>query len=634
MTGNNAPAQLEEIVRLLKLNLPKDARARCAALCAHSRDAEVWNLLGMIDGGLGALPQAEASFRTALALQPAHAKALGNLQRLLANQGKPLPKDGLAVQEEELRRRLAKAPNDIEAWNDLGLALAGQARWQEALACFDEILRRQPGNAPTLYNSAWVLHHLGRNIDVEERLRGFLKQSPDTARAWNHLGLALLDQGRIDEALPNLRRAVELEPGNTESQSSLLFALYHSPQLTPEQVCAEHRVWGERHGRRDHAPVNFANDRDPRRRLRIGYISPDFRAHSVGFFIEPVLKHHNPAAVEVFCYSELPAHRQDAVTARLKGYAAHWLDTVGLGDPALAERIRQDRIDILIELAGHTHGNRLAALALRAAPIQASYLGYVGTTGLPAMDYRISDVLVDPPGRHADHYTETLVRLPNHYCYQPDASLPEVNALPAVSRGHVTFISTNSLAKINDEVVRLWADILKSAPTARLAFKAKTLDQPAVRDRLAARFGRHGIGGERLTMEGWGSPAEYIAFLQAGDIALDPFPFNGGTTTYHCLWMGLPVVTPEGDHYVARMGAAILSTLGLTNLVARTREDYVRICAVLAGDLEHLATLRAGLRERIRQSPLADGAAYTCNLETLYRELWQGWCGDPPRETD
>lgn len=614
------------ILQLLQAGRPQEARSLCANLCAQHPDPDAWNLLGMIDANLGALPQAETGFRSALTLLPTHAQAFANLQRLLTGLGKSPPADGHAVQEEELRRRVSAAPHDIAAWNQLALALASRTRWQEALSCYDEILRRQPGEAATLYNSAWALHHLGRPIDVEERLRAFLKQRPETARAWNHLGLALLEQGRTDETLPALRRAVELEPDNVESRASLLFALYHSPRHTAEQVCAEHRAWSERYGRCEPASIRFANDRNPARRLRLGYISPDFRAHSVGFFIEPVFQYHDRNAVEIYCYSELPAHRHDAVSTRLKGYAAHWLDTFGMTDDALAARLRADGIDILVDLAGHTHGNRLGALALRAAPIQVSYLGYVGTTGLPAMDWRISDRYADPPGTSEGHYTERLARLPGHYCYAPDPTLPETSPLPAAAGGRITFVSANALAKINHEVVALWTEVLKAVPTARLAFKAKTLDQPAARDRLQARFARHGIAGERLAMEGWGSPAEYIAFLQAGDIALDPFPFNGGTTSYHCLWMGLPVITLEGDHYAARMGSAVLSTLGLNDLIARTRGEYVRIAAELAGDLEQLAGLRAGLRERMRQSPLTDGASYTRHLETLYREFWREWC--------
>lgn len=623
-------AVLEEtknrILQLLKEGRPQEARAHCAQLCSRCPDPETWNLLGMIDANLGALPQAEAGFRAALALLPTHAQALANLRRLLVSQGKPTPADGHSIQEEELRRRVSASPHDIAAWNQLALALASRERWQEALSCYDEILQRQPGETATLYNSAWALHHLGQHIKVEERLRVFLKQRPDMGRAWNHLGLALLEQGRIDEALPALRRAVELEPDNGESRASLLFALYHSPRHTAEQVCAEHRTWGERLGRRTPATSHFANDRNPGRRLHVGYVSPDFRAHSVGFFIEPVLRHHNPEAVEIFCYSELPLQRHDAVTARLKGYAAHWLDTFGTTDDALAARVRADGIDILVDLAGHTHGNRLGALALRAAPIQVSYLGYVGTTGLPAMDWRISDRYADPPGRSDGHYTERLTRLPGHYCYAPDTTLPETSPLPAAASGRITFVSAHALAKINHEVVTLWAEVLKAVPTARLAFKARTLDQPATRERLTARFARHGIGSERLTMEGWGSPAEYIAFLQAGDIALDTFPFNGGTTTYHSLWMGLPVITLEGDHYVARMGTSILSTLDLPELIAKTQEDYVHIAANLACDPDRLVTLRQRLRPMLRASMLTDGKRYTRALEEQLREMWVAWC--------
>jgi predicted O-linked N-acetylglucosamine transferase (SPINDLY family) len=362
---------------------------------------------------------------------------------------------------------------------------------------------------------------------------------------------------------------------------------------------------------------------DPVRRLRVGYVSADFVRHPVGYFIEAVLKAHDRAQVEIFCYSN--AWRTDPLTQRLYAVADHWRTIAWKSDLDVANMIRSDEIDILVDLSGHTAGHRLQLFGHKPAPVQATWLGYFGTTGLAAIDYILVDEVISSRSDE-DQFVETPVRLPHGYlCYAPREAVP-VRAAPAERLGFATFGCFNKLIKVTPAVITVWAEILRRIPTARLVLKDAALEDPDVRTRCLAKFVSEGVATHRLDLLG---RSEHIAYLDAYnhiDIALDPFPFNGGTTTAEALWMGVPVVTLRGDHFVSRLGASLLTGLGARELIADSRQQYVEIATTLANDVPRLVALRAGLRDRLLTSSLCDGPGFTRGLEAAYRRLWQPWC--------
>jgi predicted O-linked N-acetylglucosamine transferase (SPINDLY family) len=360
--------------------------------------------------------------------------------------------------------------------------------------------------------------------------------------------------------------------------------------------------------------------------LRVGYVSADFRQHSVAFFIEPVIEAHDRRGFEVICYSNVAW--PDAVTMRMRKLADQWRDIARRCDEDVAEQIRRDGVDILVDLAGHTDGNRLLVFARKPAPVQVTYLGYPDTTGLRTMDYRLTDAYADPPGETEPYHSEELVRLARCFlCYRPATESPEVGELPALAAGTVTFGSFNSFAKVTEEVMGAWSRILLAVPESRLVLKAKGLGQAEARERAGEVFERHGIAPQRVEMTGQSeSFVEHLRAYQCVDIALDTFPYNGTTTTCEALWMGVPVITLAGRSHVWRVGMSLLSNAGLPELIAATLDDYVAAAARLAGDVDGLRQMRRGLRQRLGASALTDAAGFTRRLEEAYRGIWANWC--------
>jgi len=362
---------------------------------------------------------------------------------------------------------------------------------------------------------------------------------------------------------------------------------------------------------------------EPNRRLRVGYVSADFRWHCQRFFVVPLFTHHDRGQIEIFCYSNV--RDPDAMTDRIRGLAGHWRDIVGLDDASAAQTIRKDRIDILVDLTMHMDGNRLPLFARKPAPVQVCWLAYPGTTGMTAMDYRVTDRFLDPPERSTEEaYSERSIRLPDTFwCYDPLTEEPEVGPLPAKASGHVVFGSLNNFCKVNDALLDLWARVLRETAGSRLVLMAPPGD---ARRRVLGTFAKHGVESGRIDLAGKMPHAEYLGLYRRIDICLDPVPYNGHTTSLDAFWMGVPVVTRVGDTVVGRAGLCQAMNLGLPELVATTSDEYVAIAVALAGDLERLERLRASLRSRMRSSPLMDGARFARNLERAYREIWQRWC--------
>lgn len=576
--------------------------------------------LGCALVGLDRLEEAMAELDAALKLKPDYWQACSMAGHVLQMRGQ------LAAALEFCTRAVRFAPDAAEARHRLGIVLRDIGRPQEAIAEFQRALALRPGFAEALTDQATACASLGDLEAAVVACRMAIDAKPDYPVAHCGLGIALAELGRIDEAIPAIRKAIELKPDYEAAHSAYLFHLNYSASHDPQAVFDAHKRWAQSHADGIARGVHrFENDRSAGRRLRIGYVSPDFRQHSVAFFLTPVLAHHDHGAFEVFCYSDV--RRADAVTEQLRGYADCWRDVAGLSDEQVAAQVREDRIDILVDLAVHSGNNRLLVFARKPAPVQATWLGYASTTGLAAMDYKITDLHLDPPGMTEARHSEKLLRLPDcYFCYTPPPGYPAVTDLPAAARGSVIFCAFQNLAKVSPKAIGLWSQAMLAVPDSRLVLKARGLSSEATRQRLREAFGACGIGATRLQFEDWGDMTQYLTRLGEVDIALDTVPFNGGTTTFHALWMGVPTVTLMGQSALGRMGMSILYNLGLPELVAQTPNAYADIARCLASDPKRLSELRSGLRERMTRSPLMDAPRFTLNLESLYRRMWYRWC--------
>jgi protein O-GlcNAc transferase len=571
---------------------------------------------------MGRLDEAEPSYRRVIAVAQDSAAAHNNLGNVLHTLGRN------AEAEACFRRSLELAPASAAAHSNLGNVLRELGRYAESEASCRQALSLDP-RLPEAHNHlGTVLQAVGRASESEASLRQALALRPDYRDAHNSLGNSLKDLGRLEEAEESFRRALVLDPDDRGARDNFLLVLNYTDRHSRGAVFEEHLDWARRHEAPSvSARKVLANVPDPQRRLRVGYVSPDFRRHSVAYFIEPVLARHDRAAFEVYCYSNVGL--PDAMTAHLLQLADHARNIAGQSDEAAAQVVRDDEIDILVDLAGHTAGHRLGLFALQPAPVQATYLGYPNTTGLEAIGWRITDGYADPPDGGDAFHSEALARLPKTFlCFQPPAEAPEVAPPPFLANAFITFGSFNVLPKMTPEVIRAWSQLLERVPRSRLLLKALGLGDAASRSHVIAQFGKHGIVAERITalsMEG--TLQAHLARYHEMDIALDPFPFNGTTTTLEALWMGVPVVALAGDRHSGRVGASLLANAGLTDLVARTAQEYVDIAVQLAADSERLSTLRGTMRERIAASPLRDQAGFMRALEDAYRGMWKSWCG-------
>jgi predicted O-linked N-acetylglucosamine transferase (SPINDLY family) len=513
-------------------------------------------------------------------------------------------------------------PGDPTIFYALGQVLQYDGKRDEAFTCFNLALRMNPNYADAHVAVGAALARGHRPAEAVEHFKEALALNPGHAEAQGHLAAALTQLGQIDEAIAAGRKAVEMSPGSSSIHSTLLLTLHYSPDIAPPQMFAEHRAWAERHADPLAAHIApHANDKDPDRPLRIAFLSADFKQHPVSKFVIPVLARHDRADFHIVCYSDV--EYADDITAEVQKGVDGWRRIVSWSDQRLANQIREDRIDILIDLAGHTGtSDRLLLLARKPAPVQITQFGYPDTTGLLTMDYRVTDELSDPPGTTERFYTEKLARLPRcAYCYHPTEPEPRIEVRPADQP--IVFGSVNNVAKLSPPTLRTWGRILEAMPDARLAVLATSGDV----ERTARLLTAHGIDGARLQVLPRTPAAKFLELFNLFDISLDPFPYNGGVTTCDALWMGVPVITLAGSTYVSRQGVSLLTSAGLPELVANTQDDYVAVATRLAADRDRLARLRATLRETIQKSPICDYAGYTAELQSLWRQAWRAYCG-------
>jgi len=569
----------------------------------------------------GRLAEAEALYRQVLAAQPNHADALHYLG-VIANQA---GRHELAV--EWIRRAIALQPNDPAAHNNLGNAHRDRGQFSEAVAAYRRALQLKPDLTEAQSNLGNALRDRGQLDEAIAAYRRAVELKPDHAEAYNNLGLALARQGHFDEAVAAHRRAIDLKPTDATFLSNLIHALHFGPVCDPRSIREEQTRWNRLHVeplRPSWRP--HGNDRDPLRRLRIGYVSPDFFSHPVPIFLAPLLKAHDHRRYEIYCYASV--RRPDTVTEHLRKAVDVWRNTYVFSDAQLAECIRNDKIDILVDLAMHTAGHLLQVFARKPAPVQVSWLAYPGSTGMETIDYRLTDAHIDPAGPEDDDLGGQPVRLPDSWCcYAPIGTPPSVGPLPAGQNGTVTFGSLNQFAKIHEGLLHCWARLLGAVSGSRLLMLCP---EGQARERTHAFFAAHGVARERVELVGTCLWPEYIRHFARIDIALDSFPCNGMTTTCHALWMGVPVVTRTGTTSVSRAASSLLHTVGLPEWIAQSEEDYIRIATEWAHDLPRLAELRATLRPRMQASPLMDAPRFARNIETIYRTIWQRWCAREP----
>lgn len=626
--------ELEQAERLMGEGCLDEAEELCRTLLRRDpNNMEALFLAGNLAFRGKAWGTAILRFREACRVDPANPVLLNNLGLALmeaAQSREPIADASLETAAIVFEKALTFQPDYVTAWKNLGIVRREQGDTDSARSCFSQGLAVAPNDASlwlnlgTLYTTTY---HFDLAIDCYRRI---LRLNPvDPAEMLNRLATLHCYRGRISDAVGTFEQAIALAPIREQRlcyASNRLFTLHYLPAIAPEEIARSHREWGTTFFPSDPAPCPVSNP-DPHRRLRVGYVSPDLRMNAVLFFIQPVLAAHDPAQVEAFCYANVK--KPDLVTRQLReGHRVVWRDIVGLSDEDALRLIRDDRIDILVDLTGHGGENRLSLFGLRPAPLQVTWIGYPDTTGLPAMDYRITDAKADPPGMTEHLHTEELIRLPRSFlCYNPGGDFPPEGPLPLLTNGSVTFGTMSNFSKINAPLLDMWCEILGRLPASRLMLRYRGQERDRVHRELCEHLESKGIGPRRLLLLGHArSVTEQMRDYYRMDISLDTFPYNGTTTICEALYMGVPVVTLAGYSHVARVGASLLETVGLGDLVAESAGEYVEKAVKLAGDLKRLLELRKGLRRMVMESPLTDNVTFTAQVEQAYRQIWQRWC--------
>ncbi len=581
-TGNNVKAA--DLINKAVLNNPENP--------------DYYYNLGVVLSALGEWEDAIQAYRQTLKLKPDYFEALNNLGNILSKHGDT----DSAI--EILNRALKLKPDCAEVCNNLGNVLKEKGQVEEAIESYNRAIQIKPDYAEALNNLGSAKFEQNRFKDAIDHYLHALRLKPDYAEAWDNLGGIQEAIGDFKPAVESCRQALKYKPDYLKAFSNLLYLLSYNVLCSPEQILEEHLNWNTIHGERHNSDIfSHTIPADTNKRLRIGYVSPDFRKHALSFFFEPILKNHDRNRVEVYCYSDV--NKPDEVTERLKKASDVWYSTLGMSDKEVARKIYDDRIDILIDLAGHTAKNRLTIFTYKPAPIQATYIGYCNTSGLKSMDYWITDTIMHPEDT-AELAVEEIIRLKRCWiCYQPPVDSPEI--IPAAQENNlITFGSFNNLSKLSEEVVECWSQLLKEVTNSRLILKARQLTDPFMQERVLDKFAQHGINRELLIL--LPNTPSYMADYNKIDIALDTFPRTGGVTTADALWMGVPVVTLAGERYIERQGASILNAVGLNELITSTPEEYIAKAVTLAKDHTRRDELKTSLRKLMSNSPLCDGS--------------------------
>jgi protein O-GlcNAc transferase len=571
--------------------------------------------------------EAIMNYLQVMKLNPNDADTLNNLGIIMEERGLSDIAEGF------YRKAIERNPDFAVAYNNLGDILQKIGKPDDAVPYYKKAIQLNPALSGAYNKLGFISQEKGQLDEALQYYQKAIQLDSNSADAYVNLGTVFQEKGQLDEALQYYQKAIQLDSNSTTAYENLryvfqarLMMINYDPDYTAQEIFSEHVRFAKQYAEPLYpAHLTYANDTSRTRRLRIGYVSPDFRRHPVASFIEPVLPAHNREGVEIFCYSD--AEDPDEVTERIRGYADQWRSIVGMSDETVAKMIRKDAIDILVDLAGHTDANRMLLFASKPSPVQVTWIGYPATTGIPTIDYKIVDAYTDPPGMTEQFYTEKLVRMPESFlCYLPDSKSPEVGELPALSSGHITFGSFNNFVKVSTKVIALWTAILRALPDCRLILKSKSFLDETTSQSAMNMFTREGIDPERIILEPFQQAPSYLESYNSVDIGLDTFPWNGITTTCDALWMGVPVITLAGSACASRAGVSLLSNVGIPELVAKSPDDYIAIAVKLAQNKNTLQSYREHLREMMTHSPLCDAKRFTTNLELCYRRMWETWC--------
>jgi protein O-GlcNAc transferase len=591
------------------------------SLQSGSINTDACHILGMAFQEKGLIDDAIAYYQKAIQLNPDYAEAYNNMGNAFKEKG--LMDEAISSYKKAIQINPALAV----VYRNIGMCLQEKGRLDEAIDYYQKAIQCEPASDAAYFQLGNILQKQTKLEEAIENYRISLQINPNCAATLYELGRTFVLQGKVNKGEEYYRHALQVEPDNLTIRKAILMTMNYNPRYDGQTIFFEHMRLGHKLSE-SHASFGFpyTNRPLPARRLKIGYVSPDFKMHSVAYFIEPVVILHDRKHYEVFCYSDVPC--PDEVSRRIRGYCIQWRDISRMSDDQVAELIRSDRIDILVDLSGYT-GDRMQLFARKPAPVQTSWLGYPATTGLSTMDYKIVDHYTDPLGMTEQFYTEKLMRLKDTFlCYMPDKDCPDVGNFPALISGHITFGSFNNFPKVSPEVFSLWACILKTIPNSCLIMKSGSFFDWKTRQYAMDMFAREGIETKRVELLSWvPSKRAHFAAYNSIDIGLDTFPYNGTTTTCEALWMGVPVISLAGNTPASRVGVSILSNIGLGELVAKTKEEYQAIAVKLAGDQKRLRSLHEGLRERMTQSPLTDAKRFIIDLEAAYRSMWEKWCG-------
>ncbi len=605
--------------RLQRYEEASSAYQKALSLRPGFVDAEV--ALGSALDELGKLEDAVLHYRRALQAQPGLAPVYGNLGAVLLKQRR------FAEALSAFQRAQELDPGLTHLYYRLGIAYEGLGQADAAIDAYQKMVQRHPDHGLSHRMLGLQLQGCGRLLESLACYRRVLDIAPRDVVAHNNLGGVYRQLGRLDEAAASWRRTLEINPDILAAHSNLIFLETSRATASTPELIEQALSFGDAAARHAKALDAWPNSPEPERVLRIGFVSGDLCAHPVGYFLLSfltALNTHAAGRLELNAYFNHSA--ADEISARIQAQCHVWRQVHALDDEALVRQIGEDRIDILIDLAGHTGQNRLPAFAWKPAPVQATWLGYLGTTGVAAIDYIIADDRTLPPELEP-HFTEKAWRLPRSYlCFTPPGEDGSIGPLPASTNGYVTFGSFNNLGKITPAVISLWARVLHAVPNSRLLLKTLQFVEPTVREDFAQQFARHGITSSRLTLEPPVPRADYLKPFNRVDIALDPFPYPGITTSVECLWMGVPFVTLAGKTFMARQGVGLLNNAGLADWVAADEDEYVELAVRRAGDLQTLRQLRQELRARVLVSPIFDAPSFARNFESAMRGMWREWC--------
>jgi protein O-GlcNAc transferase len=583
--------------------------------------AEAHSGLGLALKEKGKFDEAIAACRRSIALRPNLPEAHSGLGHALAGKG------NLDAAIAAYRQAIKLKPRSPGTYYNLGNALRDKGQFDDAIAAYRQVISLQPQNAEAYYDLGNALASKEQMDEAVAAYEQAIELRPDYAGALNNLGNALKERGQLDESIAAYRRVIALKTDfEKKAHSNLIFAIQNHPAFDAQAIFEELRRWNERHAQPLAKLIQaHPNEADLERRLRIGFVSRDFRDHVIGRNLLPLVREHDRRLFDITCYAQVP--HPDAITRQFQEHADRWRDIVGLTDEQVAEQIRADRIDILVDLTLHMSAPLLMVFARKPAPIQVTFGGYPGGTGMDAIDYRLTDPYLDPPGETDRFYRETSLRLPNSFwCYDPsamDAPTDPINPLPALQNGFVTFGCLNHFSKINDGVLELWAAVMRKVPQSRLLLLGP---KGTTRQRIEAKFRSEQITSDRLEWADRAPRGKYLQIFRRIDVCLDTFPYNGHTTSLDALWMGVPVVTLSGKTVAGRAGRSQLTNLGLPELIADTPGQFVRTAVDLASDLPRLSNLRQTLRRRMLDSPLCDAVRFAHGVESCYRQMWRAWC--------